>query len=74
MSITNLNIATLLTGDFAAGRLDDEDAQAVQGGIDRDEVIATVVLDARRAASRMNACLAIPALTTPDRARVAYLP
>lgn len=77
MSIANLNITTELISDFAAGRLDEEDAQAVQEAIDHDEVIATAVLDARRVASRMNVWLTIPVLAAPasdvDRTRAAYL-
>ena len=77
MSITNSSITTELISDFAAGRLDEEDAQAVQEAIDHDEVIATAVLDARRVASRMNVWLATPTLAAPapdvDRTRAAYL-
>ncbi len=77
MSISNSNITTELISDFAAGRLDAEDAQIIQEVIDHDEVIATAVLDARRVASRMNVWLTIPALAAPaldvDRTRAAYL-
>jgi hypothetical protein len=77
MSISNSNITTELISDFAAGRLDAEDVQAVQEAIDHDEGIATAVLDARRVASRMNIWLAIPALAAPapgaDRTRAAHL-
>jgi len=77
MSISNSNITTELISDFAAGRLDAEDAQIIQEVIDHDEVIATAVLDARRVASRMNVWLIIPALAAPasdvDRTRAAYL-
>lgn len=77
MSISNSNITTELISDFAAGRLDAEDAQIIQEIIDHDEVIATAVLDARRVASRMNVWLTIPALAAPaldvDRTRAAYL-
>ena len=75
MSIANSGITTEIISDFAAGRLDAEDAQAVQEAIDHDEVIATAVLDARQVASRMNVWLAIPALATlalgTDRTRAA---
>ena len=77
MSIANSTITTELISDFAAGRLDEEDAQAVQEAIDHDEVIATAVLDARRVALRMNVWLAATALAAPasgvDRTRTAYL-
>ena len=77
MSISNSNITTELISDFAAGRLDAEDAQIIQEVIDHDEVIAMAVLDARRVASRMNVWLTIPALAAPasdvDRTRAAYL-
>jgi anti-sigma-K factor RskA len=77
MSITNSSITTELISDFAAGRLDEEDARAVQEAIDHDEAVATAVLDARRVASRMNAWLAASTLAAPasdvDRTRVAYL-
>jgi hypothetical protein len=76
MSITSSNITTELISDFAAGRRDEEDAQAVQEAIDHDEVIATAVLDARRVASRMNVWLAASTLAAPasgtDRTRAAY--
>jgi anti-sigma-K factor RskA len=75
MSISN--ITTELISDFAAGRLNIEDTQAVQEAIDHDQVIATAVLDARRVVSRMNVWLATPALAAPasdvDRTRAAYL-
>jgi hypothetical protein len=57
MSITSANITTEVISDFAAGRLDEVDAQAVQEAIDHDEVIATAVLDARLVALRMNVWL-----------------
>jgi hypothetical protein len=76
MSISN--ITTELIADFAAGRLNPEDTQAVQEAIDHDQVIATAVLDARLVVSRMNLWLAIPALATStpdtDRTRAAYHP
>ncbi len=77
MAITNSNITTELISDFAAGRLDEEDAQAVQEAIDHDEVIAIAVSDARRVALRMNVWLAASALATPASGvhgtRAAYL-
>ncbi|MGO9485610.1 MAG: hypothetical protein ACLPX9_13635 [Rhodomicrobium sp.] len=77
MSISNSNITTELISDFAAGRLDAEDTQIIQEAIDHDEVIATAVLDARRADSRMKVWLAIPALAArapgADRTRAANL-
>lgn len=77
MSITNTNITTELISDFAAGRLDEEDAQAVQEAIEHDEVIATAVLDARRVALRMNVWLAASTLAAPASGvawtRAAYL-
>jgi hypothetical protein len=77
MSISNSNITTELISDFAAGRLDAEDAQVIQEAIGHDEVVATAVLDARQVASRMNVWLAMPALTVPasgtDRKRAAHL-
>ena len=54
MSIANSNITTELISDFAAGRLDAEDAQVIQEAINHDEVIATAVADACRVNSRMN--------------------
>jgi hypothetical protein len=71
MSISNANISTELISDFAAGRLDAEDAQAVQEAIEHDEAVAITVLDARMLASRMNVWLAIPALGA-DQARAAH--
>ncbi len=74
---SNSNITTELISDFAAGRLDAEDTQIIQEAIDHDEVIATAVLDARRAGLRMKVWLAIPALAAPapgaDRTRAANL-
>jgi 2,3-bisphosphoglycerate-independent phosphoglycerate mutase len=58
MSITNSNITMELISDFAAGRLDAEDAQLILEAINHDEVIATAVADARRVNSRMNLWLA----------------
>jgi hypothetical protein len=58
MFIANSHITTALISDFAAGRLDAEDAQVVQEAINRDEVIATAVADASRVNSRMNLWLA----------------
>ena len=43
MPITTSNITTELISDFAAGRLDVEDAQVIQEAINHDEVIATAV-------------------------------
>ncbi len=54
MPITTSNITTELISDFAAGRLDVEDAQVIQEAINHDEVIATAVADARRVNSQMN--------------------
>jgi hypothetical protein len=77
MSISNPNITTELISDFAAGRLDAEDAQVIQEAIDHDNVIATAVLDARRVASRVTVWLTIPVLAVPasgtDRKRAAHL-
>ena len=77
MSITNSNITTELISDFAADRLDAEDAQVIQEAIGHDKVIATAVLDARRVASRMKVWLTIPVLAAPasgtDRKRAVHL-
>jgi hypothetical protein len=77
MSISNANISTELISDFAAGRLDAEDAQIVLEAIEHDEAVATAVLDARRVASRMNVWLATPALAAQasgaDWTRAAHL-
>jgi hypothetical protein len=56
--ITYSNITTALISDFAAGRLDTDDAQVIQEAINHDEVIATAVADAYRVNSRMNLWLA----------------
>ncbi len=66
MSITISNIATELISDFAAGRLDAEDAQIIQEAITHDEVIATAVADARRVGSRMNLWFATSTIGAPD--------
>jgi hypothetical protein len=77
MSITSANITTEVISDFAAGRLDEVDAQAVQQAVDHDEVIAKSVLDARLVALRMNVWLSASPLAAPasgvDRTRAAYL-
>ncbi len=65
MSITNSNITTELISDFAAGRLDAEDAQIIQEAINHDEVIATAVADARRVGSRMNLWFATSTVGVP---------
>ncbi len=65
MSITISNIRTELISDFAAGRLDAEDAQVIQEAIDHDEVIATAVSDARRIDPRMKLWLATSTVGAP---------
>ncbi len=65
MSITNSNITTELISDFAARRLDSEDAQVIQEAINHDEVIAAAVADARRVGSRMNLWLATSTVSAP---------
>jgi hypothetical protein len=58
MSIRSSIITTELISDFAGGRLDAEDAQIIQEAINRDEIIATAVADARRVNARMHLWLA----------------
>ncbi len=65
MSITHSNITTQLISDFAAGRLDAEDAQVIQEAVNHDEVIAAAVADARRVGSRMNLWFATSAGGVP---------
>jgi len=65
MPIAPSNITTELLSDFAAGRLDPEDAQVIQDAINHDEVVATAVADARRVNSRMNLWLATSAMDAP---------
>jgi len=65
MPIAPSNITTELISDFAAGRLDAEDAQVIQEAINHDDVIATAVADARRVDSRMNLWLATSTVGAP---------
>jgi anti-sigma-K factor RskA len=58
MSNANTNITTELISDFAAGRLDAEDARVIEETIKHDEVIATAVAAARQVNLRMNTWLA----------------
>jgi hypothetical protein len=61
MSISNSNITTEVIADFAAGRLNTEDTQAMQDASDHDQHIAAAVLDARQVVTRMNIWWALPA-------------
>jgi hypothetical protein len=65
MPIAPSNITTELLSDFAAGRLDPQDAQVIQDAINHDEVVAAAVADARRVNSRMNLWLATSAMDAP---------
>jgi hypothetical protein len=67
MSITNSNITAELISDFGAGRLDAEDTQIVQEGINHDQVIATAAADARQTGSRTNLWRATPAVGARPR-------
>ena len=58
MSNANTNITTELISDYAAGRLDAEDARVIEETIKHDEVIATAVAAARQVNLRMNTWLA----------------
>jgi anti-sigma-K factor RskA len=58
MSKANTNITTELISDYAAGRLDAEDARVIEETIKHDEVIATAVAAARQINLRMNTWLA----------------
>jgi anti-sigma-K factor RskA len=58
MSNANPHITTELISDYAAGRLDAEDAKIVEETIKHDEAIATAVAAAHQVNLRMNAWLA----------------
>ena len=62
MSNANSYITTELISDYAAGRLDAEDARVIEETIKHDEVIATAVAAARQVNLRMNTWLATPKL------------
>jgi anti-sigma-K factor RskA len=55
---TNSKISAEFISDYAAGRLDAEDAQVIEEAINRDEGIAAAVADARQVHSRMTMALA----------------
>ena len=65
MPIAPSNITTELLSDFAAGRLDAEDAQVIQDAINHDDVIATAVADACRVNSQMNLWFATSRVGAP---------
>ena len=58
MSNANSHITTELISDYAAGRLDAEDARVVEETIKHDEAIATAVAAAHQVNLRMNTWLA----------------
>ncbi|MGO9547647.1 MAG: hypothetical protein ACLPPF_23000 [Rhodomicrobium sp.] len=65
MSITSSNITIELISDFAAGRLDAEDAQVIQEAINHDEAVAAAAADACRVNSQMNLWFATARLGAP---------
>ena len=58
MSNANSYTTTELISDYAAGRLDTEDARVIEETIKHDEAIATAVAAARKVDSRMTSSLA----------------
>lgn len=52
--------------DYAGGRLDAEEARAIEASAAHDEGIAAAVADARRINLRMNLWLATSILRSPD--------
>jgi len=65
MSDANRNITAEFISDYAAGRLDAEDAQVMEEAINHDEVIAAAVAAARQVHSRMTKALATSKLGVP---------
>jgi anti-sigma factor RsiW len=63
MTGANCPITAALISDYAAGRLDPEDARVIEEAIGRDEAIADAVAAARKVNSRMTASLARPVET-----------
>jgi anti-sigma factor RsiW len=58
MSNASSHVTTELISDYAAGRLDAEDARVVEETIKHDEAVATAVAAARQVNLRMNIWLA----------------
>jgi anti-sigma-K factor RskA len=65
MANANRKITAALISDYAAGRLDVADVQAMEETINRDEDVAAAVAAARRVDARMTITLAASKLGAP---------